>query len=126
MLAERLRKRIQPVRARDEILESFCRLHVLDPERDGVNAFVHRAFDLSFYLRLPVRARRKNQHHDPAGFDRIDDRFAPVSPRHDVTRRDPAANALLLELGNESVGDRLIFCRMTYKNIVRHCDQVSW
>jgi hypothetical protein len=27
---------------------------------------------------------------------------------------------LLLELRDESVGDRLVFCGMTYKNIVRH------
>lgn len=120
MLAERLRKRIQPMRAGNEILERFCRLNVFDPEGNGVNAFVDRAFDLSLYLWRPISAGGKNQNHDPAGFDRINNRFAPVRARHDITRRYPAPDAFRFEPGYESVGYRLVLGGMTYKNIVGH------
>ena len=125
MFAERLRKRIQPMRAGDEILERFCRLNVFDPEGNGVNPFVHRAFDFSLYLGRPVGAGGENQDHDPAGFDRINDRFAPIRARYDVTRGYPAPNAFRLELGDESIGYRFVLGGMTNKNIVGHGDLVS-
>ena len=51
MLAERLRKCIQPVGAGDEILKQFSRLNVLNAEGDSINAFVHRTFEYSVDLR---------------------------------------------------------------------------
>jgi hypothetical protein len=54
--------------------------------------FVNGALYLAFDLGRDIRVLRKDQDHDATGFDRIDNRFAPIGPGHNITRRYPATH----------------------------------
>ena len=113
-------KRVHPLRGRDKVFERFRRLDVVDAEWNDVDPLVDRP--LHFALDLPgvVGALGKDQDHDPAGLDRIDDRFAPVRTWNDVARRHPATNRLRLQPRHDGVRDKLVFDRVTYENVMSH------
>src|SRR5215831_19432986 len=78
MALERWRKRVHPLRRRDEIFQRLCRRDVINPKWNDVNALVNSALYFAFDLRRGVRVPGKDQDHNATGFDRIDNRFAPI------------------------------------------------
>jgi hypothetical protein len=51
------RKRIHPLRGRDEIFERARRLDVIDTERDDVDALVDRPLDFAFEVKTRIMMR---------------------------------------------------------------------
>ena len=117
---QRRRKRVHPLRGRDEVFERFRRLDVVDAEWNDIDPLIDRP--LHFPLDLPglVGVFGKDQNHDPARLDRIDDRFAPVRARYDVAWRHPATNRLRLEPRHDGVRHELVFDGVAYENIMSH------
>src|SRR6266576_3780896 len=83
------REGVHPLRSRDEILQRLCGRDVINPKWNDVNALVNSALYFALDLWRSVRVPRKDQDHNATGFDRIDNRFAPVGTRNNITRRDP-------------------------------------
>jgi hypothetical protein len=114
------REGIEPVRRADEVLEGLSERNVLDTERDDRDALVDGAFDLALDLGRLVGARGKDEHHDAAASDRVDDRRAPVESRQDVAWSDPAAQAVPFEGRADGVRDGLVARRVADEDFVRH------
>jgi len=117
---QRWRKRIHPLRSRDEIFQRPCGRDVINPKWDDVNALVNSWLYFAFDLGRGVRALRKNQDHNATGFDRIDNRFAPIGTRHNIARRYSTCHGFCFEPCHDCLGDSFIFYRVTYENIMSH------
>ena len=120
VLVDRRRHRVQPMHRADEELERPRRHHVLDPHRQHRPALAHRPFDFPPDLERFVGLGREDQDHDATTLDRVDDRLAPLHPRADVSGRDPAADAVLLQPGAGGVGDDLVLRRIADEDVEIH------
>ena len=56
---------------------------------------------------------RPDRRSDRTGRDRINNRFAPIGPRHNMTRRYPATHRLRLEPRYDGIGDSFVLFRVT-------------
>ncbi len=120
MPCQRRRKRVHPLRGRDEVFERFCRLDVVDAERDDVDPLIDCPLHFPLDLRGLVGVFGKDQNHDPARFNRVDDRFAPVRARYDVAWRHPATNRLRFEPRYDGVRHELVLHGVAYENVMSH------
>src|SRR5262245_25693267 len=120
MAFQRGRKCIHPLRGRDEIFQRPCGRDVINPKWNDVNALVNSPLYFAFDLWRSMRAPRKDQDHNTTGFDCIDNRFAPIGARNDITRRYPAGHRVCFETGHDRLGDSFVFYRVTYEDIMSH------
>ena len=114
------REGVHPLRSRDEIFQRLCWRDVINSKWNDVNALVNSALYFALDLWRSVRVPRKDQDHNATGFDRIDNRFAPVGTRNNITRRDPARHRVCFKPCHDRFGNSFILYRMTYENITRH------
>src|SRR5262245_49078183 len=62
----------------------------------------------------------EHENNHTAAVDGINDRFAPVHARNDISRRDRAPDPLSFKGSTDSGGSLFIMCRIADEHIMRH------
>src|SRR6185295_2757111 len=108
------------MRRADEVLETAIGDDVFDAQWNDGHALVDRAFDFALDLLGLVGPGGEDQYHDASRGDGVNDRLAPILPRRNVPRCDPAAYPAAFQASANRIRGRLVLCRIANEYIVRH------
>src|SRR5207249_3314454 len=93
---------------------------VVDTEGDKGATLLEGELDLTADLGRGVGVGGEHEHGRARPQEAVHDGSAPVRPGHDVSRRDPAADALALERVTDGIGDGLVVRGMADKDVAVH------
>ena len=103
MIFQRGRKGVEPVVDVDGKLQRLGGDDVFHADGNNRAPAVDGEVDLALDLVRVIGVLGKDQHHDGAGLDGIDDRLGPVRTQRDIARGDPTADAAGLEDGTDQI-----------------------
>lgn len=114
------RHSVEPVRCAQVELERFAEGNVLHPEREDRDAVAESAFEFVLNgLRL-IGVAAEDQRYGAAGCDGAHDLGRVGFAQSHVARRNPATDALALEIVTDGVCYGFVFARVAEENIVCH------
>src|SRR5262249_14235160 len=116
MRVQRRRENVHPLRRLGEKFKRLSERNLINPQMNDVNALVNSALYFAFDLWRSIRIPGKDQDHNTTGLDRIDNRFAPISARNNITRRYPADHRVCFEPCHNRLSNGFVLYRVTYED----------
>src|SRR5262245_3211447 len=120
MLLDRWRERIEPMHRAHVISQRLLRSDVLDSQRNNGLFPVERLLHLAADLPRSVGMSGKNENHDAATVDRVNDGRRPIRTRRNIPWRYPATDAFRFKLRARGIRHCLVLMRITDEYVEGH------